>query len=117
SGTDDTGVVLAVDGAGDVFVTGRTTSPDFPTTLDAISSTLGGTQDAYVAILDATGSALVYSTYLGGSGIDTERGMTLDGAGNVYLVGDTDSPDFPTVNAYQGALSGATDAFIVKIGG
>src|SRR5207248_2635388 len=87
SGTDDTNVMLALDGAGNVCVTGRTTSPDFPTTPDAVDNTLGGTQDAYAAILDANGSTLLFSTYIGGSGVETTRGMALDAAGNVYVVG------------------------------
>ena len=66
--------------------------------------------------INASGSALVYSTYLGGSGDDSGSGIAVDGSGNVYVTGDTDSTDFPTSNPIQGANAGSYDAFVAKIG-
>ena len=84
----------------------------------------GTLSDAFVTKLNATGSALVYSTYLGGGGYDSGRGIAVDNAGNAYVVGETSSKDFPTVNPIQGARAGGlqgdgvsqdVDAFVTKI--
>ena len=114
---------IAVDGSGAAFVTGLTTSTDFPT-LNAlqpsIAGTLGGTQygDVFVTKLAPSGSALAYSTYLGGTGDDVGRAIALDATGAAYVVGSTDSSNFPTQAPLQAALSGpggVKDAFIAKI--
>ena len=77
-----------MDGAGSAYVTGDTRSTDFPTTAGAAQTThAGGIADAFVTKLDATGSGLVYSTYLGGSGSDTGFGIAVDGAGSAYVTG------------------------------
>ncbi len=116
-GIGDGGGPIAVDSAGSAYVAGVTPSTDFPT-VNASQAKPGQTfpgWDAFVAKLTANGSALVYSTYLGGSRVDRAVGIALDGAGNAYVVGTTFSPDFPTANAMQPALRGFTDAFVAKI--
>jgi hypothetical protein len=117
SGQDgDSGWGIAVDGAGNAYVTGGTSSPDFPTA-NPLPPALLGSYDGFVAQLTADGSALVYSTYLGGSGRDGDLGwgIAVDGAGNAYVVGETASPDFPTANPLQPVLRGNFNAFVVKI--
>jgi PKD repeat protein len=89
-----------VDSAGNAYVTGYTFSPDFPTA-NALQPLLGGPADAFVTKLNAAGSALVYSTYLGGSGSDAGSGIAVDSAGDAYVTGWTSSSDFPTVNPIQ----------------
>lgn len=111
---------IAVDNAGNAYIAGDTTSNDFPVA-NAIQATNGGGQsDAFVTKLNAAGSALVYSTYLGGSFFDEGRGLALNDAGDAFVTGDTSSDNFPTVNALQpgngGGIENRDDAFIVKIG-
>jgi hypothetical protein len=81
----------------------------------AIQGTWGGSGDVFVTKLNATGSALVYSTYLGGNAIDDGRGIAVDPAGNAYVVGITFSTNFPTVNPFQAAKGLQQDAFVAKI--
>src|SRR4029077_2314460 len=81
----------------------------------AIQGTWGGSGDAFLTKLDATGSALVYSTYLGGSASDSGTGIAVDPAGNAYVVGVTFSTNFPTVNPFQAAKGAQQDAFVAKI--
>ena len=97
-----------MDGAGSAYVTGDTSSTDFPTTAGAAQTThAGGGIDAFVTKLDATGSGLVYSTYLGGSDADVGRGIAVDGAGSAYVTGYTHSTNFPTTaGAAQTTLAG-----------
>jgi len=107
---------LALDGRDNIYLIGATNSLDFPTK-DAFQPAFGGGNwDAYVTKLDTNG-ALVYSTYLGGSGDDVPRtgAIAADAASNVYVAGNTTSADFPIVNAFQKTYNGNTDAFIVKI--
>ena len=111
---DDAASGSAVDTSGNAYVTGFTGSPDFPTT-NAIRPVSAGGQDAFVLRLNAGGSALDYSTYLGGSGDDRGNGIAVDSFRNAYIVGTTNSSNFPTVSAFQSALAGATDAFVTKI--
>ena len=114
----DYGDAIAVDQYGQIFVTGSTASPDFPT-LNAIQPTLGGSgtarQNAFVTSL-SPGGGLLYSTYLGGSIVDVGQGIAVDAAGNTYVSGTTYSPDFPTVNALQPAPANPlANAFVAKI--
>ena len=111
---DDFGVAIAVDAAGNAYVAGQTPSTDFPTK-GAYQATIGGSYDAMVLKLAASGSALVYATYLGGSGGDEASGVAVDGSGNAYVVGDTSSSNYPTTNAYQSSLAGGHDAFVTKL--
>ena len=71
--------------------------------------------DAFITKINASGTALVYSTYLGGAGFDTGDGIAVDSVGNAYVTGTTGSDNFPTVNAIQSNLGGGEDAFITKI--
>ena len=100
SGLDEAASV-AVDAAGNVYVAGTTSSPGFP----GAPGSPGGI-DLFVTKLDARGSSVLFSTYIGGSGVDEARGMTIDGLGNVYVVGTTTSANFPTVSPRQAALRG-----------
>jgi len=115
SGTGgDEGYGIAVDSAGDAYVTGSTTSSNFPT-VNPLQA-YGGNGNAFVAKLNSTGSALVYSTYLGGSNGDQGNGIAVDSSGNAYVTGSTESSNFPTVNALQPSLGGSNgNAFIAKI--
>jgi len=105
---------LAIDAAGNVYVTGLAYSTDFPT-VSPIQATNGGNGDAFVTKLDPTGSALLYSTYLGGSDLDISLGIAVDAAGNAYVTGFTRSTDFPTVNPVQPSFIGFQSAFVTKI--
>jgi uncharacterized protein (TIGR03437 family) len=102
SGTDKANAIAA-DSAGNAYITGSTTSSDFPVA-GATQSKYGGDLDAFVTKIKADGSALVYSTYLGGSSGDLGFGIGLDGAGNVWVGGTTTSQDFPLVNALSAAF-------------
>src|SRR5262249_53401688 len=115
----DGGYGIAVDGAGNAYLTGFTYSTDFPTT-NAFQTTNKGLSSAVVTTVSADGSSLVYSSYLGGSGYsfdgDFSRGIAVDGAGNAYLTGSTYSTDFPTTNAFQPTKGGnGLNAFVTKV--
>jgi hypothetical protein len=110
----DRGQGIAVDAAGNAYVTGTTTSTNFPTA-GPLQAALNGLSDAFVTKLNATGSAVVYSTYLGGSGVDGALALAVDSAGNAYITGLTDSTDFPTRNPIQAATGGSFDAFVTKL--
>ena len=110
------GEKLAVDAAGNAYVTGHTRSTDFPTTLGAVQTLSGGMDDTFVAKLDPAGSGLVYSTYLGGGGIDFGLGIAVDADGNAHVTGYTDSTNFPvTAGAFQLIAGGGNDAFVTKL--
>jgi Beta-propeller repeat len=112
---DDVGLGITVDGSGNAYVTGDTTSIDLSTTPGAFQTIYGGAHDAFVTKLDSAGSALVYSTYLGGSGDDAGFGIAVDGSGNAYVTGITTSADFPTLNAMQSIIGGGFDAYLTKL--
>jgi len=115
----DRGWAIALDDAGCAYVTGDTTSSNFPTFNPIQAAYGGGLRDAFVTKLNATGSGLVYSTFLGGTLTDEGRGIALN-RGDAYATGDTSSSDFPTAIAVQanngGGLNNHDDAFVVKIG-
>ena len=128
---DDGAVSLAVNAAGDAYVTGFTDSSNFPTTTNALYKQIGGTfsksfgsypVDAFVTELNPGGSNLIYSTYLGGSGMDSGMGIAVDTTGAALVTGITYSSNFPTVNALQNKLACTNsiyfnaNAFIAKIG-
>ncbi|PYV17026.1 MAG: hypothetical protein DMG07_06690, partial [Acidobacteria bacterium] len=112
---------IAVDSGGNAYVTGRTLSTDFPTVNPLQPNRLG--YDAFVAKLSPSGSALVYSTYLGGDAEDEGWAIAVDGAGNAHVTGYTASADFATVNAFQSSNRGGSDssgdlsgdAFVAKL--
>src|SRR5215211_7415324 len=112
----DFGREVVPDSSGNAYITGRTESGDFPTTAGAYDTSFNGVQDAFVAKLSPAGSALVYSTYLGGTGDDGSTDMVLDGTGAAYVTGEADSADFPTTaGAYDTSLNGVQDAFVTKL--
>lgn len=111
----DVGTGLAVDTAGCAYVTGWTLSPDFPTLNPYDGSYNGGYQDVFVTKLSPSGNALIYSTFLGGSGNDEASGMAIDRSGWAYLTGRTTSTDFPTSDPCGGNLRGLSDAFVTKL--
>ncbi|MEG4091355.1 DUF7948 domain-containing protein, partial [Microcoleus sp. Pol12B4] len=112
---DDNGHRITLDSAANVYVTGDTTSTNFPTK-NAIQSVSGGGKDAFVTSINSSGSALVDSTYLGGSGDDYGNGIAVDASGAVYVAGGTNSTNLPTATPLQVANGGGdSDAFITKI--
>lgn len=114
--SDDYGSSIATDAAGDVYLTGMTYSADFPGASGTRQTTLRGTTDAFIVKLNAAGTALVYSAFLGGSGGDLGSGIAIDAVGNAYIAGETDSTDFPvTPGAYQTTFGGYSDAFVAKL--
>jgi uncharacterized repeat protein (TIGR01451 family) len=114
---DDTANAIAVDTSGKVYVAGDTDSPNFPTVNPLQVANSGGRYDVFVAKLNAAGSALVYSTYLGGSDGDIAYAIAVDTSGNAYVAGDTNSTNFPTMNPLQAAYGGGFygDAFVAKL--
>ena len=114
-GSDSTGNGIAVDSAGAAYVTGAANSANFPTAAP-LQGVSGGAGDTFVSKLAPDGSALTYSTYLGGSGGDTGYGIAVDSSGDAIVAGQTNSPNFPTTNAAQNALGGADDAFVAALG-
>ncbi len=115
SGSDN-GAGIAVDSAGNAYVMGSTSSTDFPTASPLQAASGGGFSDVFVAKLNPSGSALVYSTYLGGSGYDLGYGIAVDSAGNAYVTGYTDSSNFPIASPLQAVFGGgAADAFVAKL--
>jgi hypothetical protein len=115
---DDEGKGIVVDSSSNAYVAGLTSSTNFPPA-SALQAANGGGNDAFVTKINAAGSALVFSTYLGGSGADVANSIALDSTNNVYVVGSTTSTNFPTQNAYQPSCSscsaGSSDAFVTKI--
>jgi hypothetical protein len=110
------GVGIAVDASGNAYITGDTLDADFPTTPGAFQTTYGGNIDAFVSKLNAAGSALLYSTYLGGSNRDDGSSIAVDTSGNTYVAGGTQSSDFSTtLGAFQTTLGGGRAAFVSKL--
>jgi hypothetical protein len=110
----DDGYGIALDDAGDAYLAGGTDSTNFPT-VNPLQGSLHGSSNAFVSKVNPDGSALLFSTYLGGSRIDDARGIAVDGAGNAIVAGSTDSTDFPTVAALQPAEAGNFDAYVAKL--
>jgi hypothetical protein len=110
---DDQAFGVAADSFGNVYVTGDTTSVNFPT---VGASALAGGVDAFVTKIDANGQFILYSAYIGGTGTDGSRGIAVDSNFNAYLAGFTNSTDFPTTSAaFQQSPQGDFDAFVVKL--
>ncbi len=112
------GFGIAVDSAGQAYVTGTTFAESFPTTPGALQRVIGGANDAFIAKLNAAGSALVYSTFLGGSAIEEASGIAVDATGSAYVTGGTDSTNFPTTPGAFQRVKGAgssEDAFVARL--
>jgi len=107
---------IAIDTAGNAYVTGLTNSSDFPTTAGAYDTTYNGNGDVFVTKLNASGTGLIYSTFLGGIELDLVYGIAVDSVGNAYAAGLTTSSDFPTtVGAYDTTFTGTGDAFVTEL--
>jgi hypothetical protein len=115
-GTDrDQGWGIAVR-EGSAYVTGETRSANYPTTRGTFDRTFNGGEDAFVTKLNVSGSALAYSTFLGGTASDVGRGIAVDGSGRAYVTGGTDSENYPTTTgAYDRMFNGSGDAFVTKL--
>ncbi len=111
---DEEGHSIAVDPAGNIYVTGFTTSTDFPL-VNAFQSARGGAQDAYVLKLNNDGNSIIYSTYLGGDQSDRGYGIAADASGNAIVAGNTLSTNFPVSNAFQSKIGGGLgDGFVAR---
>jgi Calx-beta domain-containing protein/beta-propeller repeat-containing protein/uncharacterized protein DUF4214 len=109
------GYGVAVDSSGSAFVTGRTRSTNFPTASPLQSVNKGGIDDGFVLKMNTAGSALIYSTYLGGTGDDHGTAIALDSLRNAYVTGQTSSTNFPTASPFQSANAGGNDIFVTKL--
>jgi len=112
----DDALAIAIDGSGNAYIGGETGSNNFPVTSGAFDTTRNGAFDAFVTKLNAAGSALVYSTYLGGLEVDFVDGAAVDASGNAYMAGITRSADFPTTpGAFDTTQNGQFDVFVTKL--
>ena len=112
----DSGLAIAVDSTGAVYVSGQTASVSFPTTAGTIQpSYQGGLSDCFVSKMNAAGNSLVYSTYLGGSLLDLCTGIAIDASRDAYVTGTTRSTNFPIQMALQSNLMGSASAFVTEI--
>jgi hypothetical protein len=115
-GSYDYGDGIAIDGSGNAYITGYTTSDSFPTTPGAWDTSFNGANDGFMSKLNASGTALVYSTYLGGGGDDEGDDIAIDGSGNAYITGETESSTFPTTpGAFDTSYNGSWDVFVTKL--
>ncbi len=117
---DDTPAQIYLDNTrpnatGNLFITGSTTSLNYPVTGAAFQQAFGGIQDGFLSEITPDGATLVMSTYIGGEGTDFGSALTLDSSGNVYVVGSTNSTDFPTMNPVQLGNNGGYDAFVTEV--
>jgi hypothetical protein len=126
--SDDIGAGIVVDGSGNAYIGGTTQSPNFPTTVGAFKRTGAANNfaEAFVTKLNASGTALIYSTFIGGSDMEFGRRIAIDASGNAYITGQTKSSNFPvTANAFDRTLNippncprcatDNTDGFVTKL--
>ncbi len=114
-GGDDQGYGIAVDTEGDIYCAGKTSSVDFPTNILSKQKEYGGgSYDAFFSKLSRGATTLKYSTYWGGDNTDRAAGIALDSSGGVYIGGDTQSYDFPTLNSFQSYKKSADDLFVAR---
>jgi hypothetical protein len=112
---------IAVDAAASAYIVGSTTSTNFPTVLGPnapgiFQTTLNGTANVFVTKLDSTGSAILYSTYVGGNGLDLPGGIAIDSAFRVNMTGSTTSSNFPTMNGFQDTpVASGTHVFVTQV--
>jgi hypothetical protein len=116
---DETYGAIAVDSSGNAYVTGDTDCYDFPVTpnvFQPVHADINGDSDAFVTKFSADGTTLLYSTFLGGGDEDYGYALAVDSAGNAYVVGGTNSTDFPTLNPVQATFAGGPeDTFAAKL--
>jgi len=110
----DLGFGIAINSTEEIYITGRTSSSDFPT-YNGYDLSWNGMFDAFAVKLSAAGNTLVYSTYLGGSSSDQGNDICVDSYGYAYITGETESANFPTPYAYDNSFNGSTDAFVTKM--
>jgi len=111
---DDVAWGIAIDGSGNAYVAGETSSTNLPV-VSPIQTQNAGQKDAFILKINPSGSALVYSSYIGGEGDDVARGIAIDGSGNAYVAGETSSTNLPVVSPIQTQNAGQKDGFILKI--
>lgn len=113
---NDQGLSVALDGAGNTYLTGFTFSSNFPTTANAYDASPNGGQDIFVAKLSSSGSTLGYSSFVGGVVSDFGRGIAVEAANMVYVTGASESPDFPvTGGAFDVIFNGGYDVVLLKL--
>ena len=111
----ESGQDIAVDASGNAYIIGTTNSLDFPTA-NPIQPLINGSEvDIYVLKLNATGTALVYSTFIGGTGLDIGNSIAIDNDDNVYITGSTNSTNYPVINAFQASNNGNDEIFVTKL--
>src|SRR6185436_9955389 len=109
------GFGIALDDSGNAYVTGSTVSANFPVSTTPFQAVRVGATDVFVTKLDSSGSTVMYSTFLGGSGDEAGNAIAVDSAGNAYVTGTTNSTNFPMSGAFQPSVRGANDAFVAKL--
>ena len=113
---DDFANSIAIDNSSNAYITGETNSTDYNITLGSFQSTSGGGSDVFISKLNSIGSALIYSTLIGGSGADAGSSIALDNLGNAHITGLTNSTNYDiTSGAYQSTLGGNLDVFVTKL--
>ena len=111
---NDSASAVAIDAAGNAYIVGTTFSTDFPT-VNPFQGAKGAQQDAFVAKINPTGTAWVYSTYLGGNNVDEGNAIAVDSAGSAYVTGYTASTNFPLESPFRSSNAASVDAFVTKI--
>jgi Beta-propeller repeat len=111
----DQGFGIALDSSNNAYITGLTSSTNFPTANPYQGSFQGGSSDAFLSKLSSNGTTLTYSTYLGGSSTDSGRGVAVDSTGHAHVVGYTSSSNFPTANPVQSTYAGNQDGFLSRV--
>ncbi len=114
NGADDVAYATAVDSEGNIYVTGRTVSSDFPLQ-GSMQGQNKGSGDAFVTKLDPTGQKVLYSTYIGGRALEYSYAIAVDSFGQVHITGQTGSDDFPVKNAFQSKKTGLNNLFVTKL--